>query len=380
MSVFDPLALGGKWLEDLTNQYTSYTHQTLAVGGYWTAQIVLNLPLVNAEDWYENGLGRQIKTYNHAGIVIWEGFVNQTTLNAGALSEVRGPLMDTANRASAIFSPLDVTVYPPVSGTTTVTTIAEDTTSQGLYGIIEKVISAGTTTQDNAEQARDVFINENKDPKTSGQVNLAPGSSQNAVVTLECIGNVNWLTAYIYNNTDTGFALLSDKLIDVIAADPNLYLSTSTVEIEANSFLTPAVENRNRFAWDIITELVALGNDTDDRRRLFGVYAGLTPRYETQPEVIAYHHRLADPLQAVTTPEGATVYPWDVQPGKWLFVPDFLVGRPQAESTDLGSDPRNIFVEGVTYTAPFSISISGEAAGGSLAQLLAKLTFTGGIL
>jgi len=279
-----------------------------------------------------------------------------------------------------VYSPLDVTVYPPVSGTTTVTTISEDTDSQGLYGIIEKVISAGTTTDDNAEQARDIFINENKAPKTSGQVNLTPGSSQNVVITLDCLGNINWLTAYIYNNTGTGYALLSDKIVDVITADPNSYLSTSEVEIEANSFLTPAVENRNRFAWDIITELVALGNDTDDRRRLFGVYADLISRYETQPEEIFYHHRLSDPAQAVTTPEGTVVYPWDVQPGKWLFVPDFLTGKPKPETSNLNDDPRTIFIEGITYTAPWSVSISGESGGGNLAQLLAKITYTGGLL
>jgi len=352
----------------------------LAVGGYWTAQIVLSLPLSEAEDWFENGLGRQIKTYNHSGLVIWEGFVNQITISAGALSEIRGPLMDVANRASAVYSPLDVSVYPPVTGTTTVNTISEDVDSQGLYGIIEKVISAGTTTDDNADQVRDIFLNENKNPKTSGQVNLAPGSSQNTVVTLDCLGNVNWLTAFIYNRTTTGYSLLSDKLVDILTADPNSYLATSTLEIEANSILTPAVENRNRFAWDIVTELVTLGNDTDDRRRLFGVYKDLISFYTTQPEEVEYHHRLSDPMQAVTTPEGTVVYPWDVQPGKWLFIPDFLTGRPLPAASGLGDDPRMVFIEGVTFTDPFSVSISGETGGGTLAQLLAKLTYTGGLL
>lgn len=380
LSVFNPLALGGTYLADLTNLYTSYTHKTLAVGGYWTAQIVLNLTLVEAEDWYENGLGRQIKTYNPAGVVIWEGFVNQVTLNAGALSQIRGPLMEVANRVSTVYSPLDVTVYPPVSGTTTVTTIAENTASQAQYGIIEKVVSAGTTTDENAEKVRDVFLNENRNPKTSGQVSLSLGSAQNTVITLDCIGNVNWLTAYIYNNASTAFELVSDKIIAIIAADPNSYLSASVNEIEENSFLTPAVENRNRFAWDILTELVSLGNDVNDTRRLFGVYADRVPYYTSQPKTIAYHHRLTDPAQAVTTPTGALVYPWDVQPGKWLHVPDFLIGRSFPASDNLADDPRNLFIESVDFTAPATISISGETAGGSLNQLLAKLTFTGGLL
>lgn len=151
-----------------------------------------------------------------------------------------------------------------------------------------------------------------------------------------------------------------------------------TTQIEENNFLTPKVENRNRFAFDILKELVALGNDTDDRRRLLGVYADLVARYETQSDEITYHHLLSDPLQAVTTPEGAIVYPWDVQPGKWLFVPDFLVGRATAASDDLGDDPRNLFIEGVTYTSPWGLSVSG-GSDDRLSQLLAKLTYTGGI-
>jgi len=379
VSVYEPLILGETFLFTLTNQYTGYSHEILANGGFWTANLNLNLSLLDAEDWYENGLGRRVTVYNAAGSVVWEGFVNQITLNAGTLSEIRGPLLDIGNRVSAIYTPLDVSVYPPVSGTTTVTTISEDTDSQGMYGIIEKVVSAGTTTQDNAEQVRDIFLAENKLPETSGDLSLSPGSGQNAAVTLECLGYIHWLGVYIYNSTTTGFDVVSDKLIDILAADPNGIISTNTNEIEANAFLTPAVEDRNRFAWDIIKELIALGNDTDDTRRLFGLYAERVARYNTQPQTIEYHHRLTDPAQRVTTPQGAIVYPWDVLPGKWLFVPDFLVGRPQ-DTSDLALDPRCKFVESVRYDAPWSISIGGEKGGGLLSQLLAKITFTGGLL
>jgi hypothetical protein len=376
ISVSQPLVVGNAFLFTLTNQYTSYSHEIMANGGYWTANLVLNLSLLDAEDWYENGLGRDITVYDMAGTVVWQGFVNQITLNAGALSEIRGPLLSIGNRVSAVYTPLDVSVYPPVSGTTTVTTIAEDTDSQAMYGIIEQVVSAGTTPQDNAEQVRDVYLEENKLPETSGQLSLNPGSGQNAAVTLELLGYIHWLEVYIYNSTGTGFDVISDKIIDILAADPNGIISTNYNEIEDNAFLTPVVEDRNRFAWDILTELIALGNDTDDTRRLFGVYADRIVKYNTQPQTIEYHHRLTDPAQRVTTPQGAIVYPWNVLPGKWLFVPDFLVGRP-AETSDVSLDPRNKFIESVSYSAPFSISLSGSKSD-SLPQILAKITYTGG--
>lgn len=361
----------------LTDQYTAYSHDIQANGGYWTANLTLNLALIEAEDWYERGLGRRVVISNPAGLTVWEGFVNQITINAGALSEVRGPLLDIGNRVSAVYSPLDVSTYPPVTGATTVTTIVEDATSQQLYGIIEQVVSAGTATDDNAEKVRDVFLEENRLPETSGQLSLTPGSGQNAAVTLDCLGYVHWLMVYIYNNTDTGFTTVSDKIEAILTADPNSVIATDFVQIEANSFLTPDVENRNRFAWDILKELVALGNDSDDTRRLFGIYANRIAHYITQPATVAYHHRLTAPDQRVTTPEGATVHPWDVLPGKWLFVTDFLVGRPQ--STDLHTDPRMKFLESVVYTAPYSLNLSG-AKNDTLSQLLAKITYTGGAL
>lgn len=363
---------------NLTQKVTSYAHETIAIGGYWTAQIVINLTLVQAEDWFENGLGRRIEVTNPAGVVVWEGFVNKVSVSAGALSEERGELVNVGNRDSAIYTPLDASVYPPVSGTTTVTTIAEDTTSQTAYGIWEKVVSAGTTPHDNAEQVRDVFLAENSLPMTSGALTINPGSAQPPVITLDCLGYIYWLGAYIYNNATSGYDLLSDKLIDVLAADPNGVISTNYNSIEDNAFLTPTMENENRFAWDVIKELVALGNDTDDLRRLFGVYAERIVRYETQPETITYYHRLTEQGQYVTTPDGEIIYPWDVQPGKWLFVPDFLVGLPP-DVIDLYNDPRAAFLESVRYSAPFNLDLSSGTSA-RLSQLLAKISYSGGLL
>lgn len=100
------------------------------------------------------------------------------------------------------------------------------------------------------------------------------------------------------------------------------------------------------------------------------------------PTAVEYLHRLGDPAQRVTTLENVTVYPWDVKPGKWLFVPDFLVGRARITATrpaELRRDPRNKFIESVRYTAPWGLDMSGGKTD-RLSQLLAKLTYNGGLL
>lgn len=382
LDAYEPIVKGGKFRAGLTKGYTAYNHEILAVGGYWTAQVTLTLPKRAAEKWFEEGLGVQVKVYNPQGQMVWEGFTNQVTLNAGALSEIRGPLLNIGNRVSATYAPLDVSVYPPVTGSTTVTTINEDTSSQALYGIIEKITSAGTTTDENAEKVRDVYLEEYAYPETSGELSLAPGNAQAAQVTLDLLGHVHWLTAYVYNDFTAGFSYLSDKIKALLTADPNGVISTDFRNVADNLFLTPTLETDNRFAWDILQELVALGNDSDDTRRLFGVYANRLAAYAAMPTTVAYLHKLSDRAQRVTTPDKVTVWPWDVKPGKWLFVPDFLVGKPRVSTSTpaaLRKDPRNKFLESVRYTAPYGLDLSGGKTD-KLSQLVAKINYTGGLL
>jgi hypothetical protein len=68
------------------------------------------------------------------------------------------------------------------------------------------------------------------------------------------------------------------------------------------------------------------------------------------------------------------VRPWLVRPGKWLFLNDFLVGKPV--STTLRSDPRNLFIEQVNYTLPYSLSLSGGRLT-QLGQVLSQISMGG---
>lgn len=371
-----PLCKTGGEQGNITRAITSYQQETLALGGYWTADIGFVASRKKAESWYAFGLGRQIKTYTKSGKV-WEGFVNQVQVNAGAVTETRGPLLDIGNRVAAIYTPKDFSVYPPVTGTETTTILVEDESSQNEFGIVEKLLSAGQCTDDTAEQLRDIFLQDNSWPKNTGPVSIQPGSSQNPSVTLNCLGNVHWLAAFVYEDTTAGYSYISDKLIAIRNAEPNGYFPVDNTHIIDNLFLV-ATADSGRYGLDIITELLNLGNDTDDNRRNFGVYDDLVMYYDTIPTQYEYKHRLSDPAQRVLNRGDKIVYPWAVRPGKWIFVPDFVPGFI-APNSNLRSDPRWKFLESVRYTAPYSLDLSGNQTD-RLSQALAKVNMNGGFL
>lgn len=373
----------------LGEKYSAYSHVTQADGGWWSAGLSLNGNLVDMEDWFERGLGRHIEVYNPALVQIWGGFVNKVTLSAGPLTATRGPLLDIANRVSVAYTPItDATTNPITTGDAAVTTIAENTASQTRYGIVEKVLDAGQLLHwiDTGppivnhfldEQYRDTYLAENAWPKTSEDLGI--GSTSEPRVELELLGYIHWLQAYIVDMVNIGdydaiYISYADpidtgKLQLVLGADPNGLFSTDYTQMDFNGILTSSYEDGTRDAWTIIKELVSMG-DANNNRMLFGVYGGQQVYYKAAPTTTIYQHRMTG-RDMVVEPFGGgmEIRPWDVQAGEWLFLPDFLAGRSQP--SDKRRDPRYLFIESVTFTAPYSVQIRGGALD-TLAQLTAK--------
>lgn len=351
----------------------TYSHTISALGGYDSALIKIVDTQIDLEDWLANGLMRHIEVYNPSLVKIWEGFVNQIDIILGGLSVTRGPLLQVSNNVALTYSTVDTTVSPPAIGMRATTAFNSDADSQALYGVLESVLSAGGISTTEATTVRDVFLNENKDPQTSQKLNISQGGG-GITLSLNCLGYSHLFKKYVYNQTaSTGTANLSDVLAAIITADPNSIFSTSTNKITANTLQVKQYLNDNAAAWSLIQGLVARG-DSSDNRYIFGIYNGRVPTYEAIPTDFEYQQRLSDPAQRVETPQGIEVKPWDVTAGKWLFVPDFLIG--QVQPTDLRLDPRMIFIESLTYTMPWGLSIQGGKTD-KLSQKLAKLGLGG---
>ena len=364
---------------NLISKIQSYSHEKDNEFGYKTISITLGDQRAKLDDWYENGIGRHIEVYNEAGEIIHAGFVNRVTLTSNAMQASRGPLIDICNRCSVMYTPItDTSVSPPLTGAEKSTIIADDVDSQFKYGIIEKVLSGGQLlddgTTDEAEDYRDRFLNENREPNT-GDKGLSIGNSGDTAIQLEILGYYAWLDLYIYSTITTGTIIVSNKIISAISSDPNGIFSTDYSFIETNNLLTAAYDNENNTAKTVIENLVSRGNDTDDNRRIFGVFERETIKYSTIPDEFEYYYSLSSRDQNIRVYNsgngGQIVRHWNIEPGKWLFISDFLPGR-FTDITNKKDDPRAMFIESISFSAPHGVSLNGVGIN-ELPQYLAKL-------
>lgn len=366
----------GELVGTIQDKVDAYSHTLGAFGGYLNASIGLLDTKEEIEDWFMHGVGRHIEVFNSEGDQIFEGFVNSLSGGFGPLSFEKGPLIDVANRVSVIYQLINRTVNPPIDGMQAVTASADDNTSKLAWGVWEKIFNGPGMSATEAIQVRDKFLNDRKEPESSR--NLSGGAAE-PHVTLSIFGYMHFLKAGIYNQTtNSGTITLATKLAAILddgGADPNGLFASTNASIEANAILVQRYENDNTVPLALIKGLVAQGEPTNDERTLFGVFQDRKVVYETMPSDVEYTRALSDKLQRVTTEGGVWVYPWDVKAGKWLEITDFLIG--EEDQDDLRLDPRMMFLEQVSYTAPWGLDLQGGKVS-TLAQRLAQLG-TGGV-
>lgn len=369
IGVFDPLAQGDAQIDNLTAAVTDYSHEISAFGGYWSARIRLDGRQVDLEDWYERGLDRRIVAYSPDGLVVWEGFVNSVRLTLGGLQKTIGPVLEIANNVRLIYS--FITTGGQDIGLRLTTADADDADSQARYGILEKVLSTGGVTSTNADQLRDMYLLERARPQRSDDFTIGGGGTG---VELDCAGYVRRLETYAYDDSALGVSAIETKIATVLDDDPNNILGSSNALLEASGLNVLSFDDDNRVAMNVIKELVQLGNSSADRM-LFGVYANRQSRYQAVVQQTDYAQSLGDTGQRIYTELGALIEPWYVLPGKWLRITDVLVGRAQ-DTTDLRDDPRFMFIETATFTAPDGIALRG-GKDSRLDQRLARLGLSG---
>lgn len=381
VSVFQPIIVPGtsynaegRFICHLASELSSYSHAIAAMGGYTEASIQFSVPFLSIQDWVNYGLGRHVAVKDHALCPVWEGFVNQIEITLGGLALTIGPLMAIGNRVRIVYSKIiDDTVDPPVVGSTEQGAIAEDDDSRTKYGTIEKVLSAGTCTTQEANDYRDAYLAHMAWPSASTM--LAVGRADVPTVRLDCQGYNAWLDAYVYETATTGTTTLSTKLLAVLAYCNDALFSTDYTHVDTNAYLTSAEEQDLPTALTVIQALTALG-DVSNNRWTFGIYDKRMAHYHVIPtlEQTAYRNRLTDKLQVIETMGGQPVYPWSVRPAQWLFLSDFIIGK--SALAGLYQDPRYMFIEEVRYTAPWELELNGQRAG-TLNQLVAKMGLGG---
>lgn len=372
IGVYQPVPLGGVHLETLTTTINSYGHTLLAFGGFDKASlsIVDTMPIL--QEWYENGLGRGIIAFDDKLQRVWEGFVNSVTLQQAGLRIQRGPLLNVANRIKAVYSSIDTSTTPPTLGVRKSTAWSDNLASQARYGIWPKVVSLAGVTDSNAASLRDTHLAQYSEVETNSQFSTSGGDAIS--LQIECLGYFHTLT-YPYNYTAAGGVTdLSIHLKRILAAAPNGWLSADMSKIANNTLQVSQWENDDKQASGLIKGLTAMG-DAAANRYLFGIYEGRQAQYGAVPTDWAYEIRLNNQRQTIFNRSGGEVEPWALRPGQWLFFSDFLPGR-QAQSANLRSDPRMLFIESVSYSMPYAVQVNGGKID-TLAQKLAQLGLAG---
>lgn len=349
-----------------------YTHTVAADGGYQTASFTLVVSRLEAEEWFENGLGRHVEVWGRGGgsKAAFYGFINEMDFALGNVTQRRGPLTDITNRCATQYTPyIDVTVLPAVTGVATINTFAEKTGSQDKYGIWETLLNGGTLIDslttggsgyDEAASQRDTYLEEYQWPFSSAP-SLTLYSQQEVRVTVHLAGYQEFIKRYLYDNVASGTTTYSARIQEVLAADVNGLFSADYTQLATNASVTSTEENGYSTGQAVIDELLKRGDVTgmrymfrvDDKIR--GVYAGV-------PSIPAYEHHVAEDNRIFAYGGGAEVMPWEVEPGQWMFLTNYLVGREQPTS-ELRKDPRYIFIESCQFSAPNALTVTGTRLG-----------------
>lgn len=379
----DPLWRGGENAVNISNIMDNYRHNVLVDGGFWSASFNVGGDMGIAEDWLAEGLGKHLEVRNGSLTVIWEGFVNEVVVSLGRLEMTMGPILDVANSVDLVYSTVDTSGGGrPRVGVRANTGIVQDLDSQSRWGVRTKILSSGGVNVDIAPQIRDLFIQENAQPPKTQRFS-SKGTAETKI-TVNCLGYYHWLD-YVYDQmVVTGDRDASEKILDILSGtdaetslpyNPNsAWLPWDTFYVEAtNTTQVKAWEEKHKLAKDLIDGVVVVG-DASLNRWTFGIYENRRAYYRAAPTRVEYLQYLTGNAGTVLDADRNEVYPWDMRPGRWMLFPDFMTTR--RHSTDLRSDPRAMFIEGIDFTAPYTMTASAGPTA-RLDQMLGQLGLSG---
>lgn len=376
IQISDPLFTDSQWAkgnfrENVAHRLAEWQQDTAADGGYLTATLTLTGTQEYIEEWLSNGLGRHVEIYDDGFQLVWEGFVNQITGNLGPDQITIGPLSDVANRVLVAYTVIENgTVNPPVIGSNKRTTFAEDAGSKSRYGTRERIVNGGNLLDDTsyqtpgneAEQVRGAFLGVSKKPQANR--GLAVGGADQVSVTLECVGYHDMLNCYYYEPVAGGYTTYTDKIKAILAATPNAIFSADQSLIETNASLTMAADE-GRLAREVIAEISRQG-DASLNRWIWGFTSGRRFYYRSVSKVYTYLLKGGNVFDLT----GRQIYPWQIRAGVWAYAQNSQREVGAGSIVD-EADPFSMFIESVSFTLPYSATLT-SARVSTLLQLLAQ--------
>lgn len=370
--VYDPIVQSGGGFVKTIPDVSNYGHTITATVGFESAEITFPALVSDVKEWYDRGLMRDIKVFDDGGILIFNGFVNSMSIRYAVRTIEYGPATDIANRVAVVYTPIYTgsVTQPPVKGGQTVTAVANNTASQTRFGIFYRLVNAGDCTDAQALDIRDAYLadmaypqkNETLDVNGTGEISIS----------LKISGYASLLSLTPYTNTSPASVTYSAFIPLLLAADPNTYFSTSTDKIQTNAGSMSRYQDGTKNILDIIKGICGLG-DASDNRWTFGIYENRIAYYAVVPSVAEYSYKLSEGIRSLDRyPDSIELKPWAIRPAKWLKYLDFGIRERFLSPTNIRSDPQTVFIESVSFRAPFSLTINGGRVN-SVSQKIARL-------
>lgn len=356
----------------------SYSHVLRAMGGFWSSKFTLEVDKLgkeNLEDYLLNGLMRDVSSYGPNGDLAFNGYINKVVYKTPG-GTITTTLEDMANKVWARYLTAN-------DGLPKQTTPVTDAVSQGLYGIKEEVLSGGVIpTAANATQAAQVYLDQYSNPaRPRFRIKQAREAARDRGISLDifCKGYIQTLFWRRYNQVaTTGLQDANDQLQDIVDAVGEFVAST---KLEANTIQVGRVYDMDIPALDAIFGVTRMSN-ASNKRFIIGMYEDRRLVYKqgrdlaADPTLLKYGFRISgNELLVRNLQSSEFVNPALIRPDDWLRVEDVFPTQSPAE-LDPTKDPQVTYLENLTYSEPFGLSVQGTRAA-TADNLLARSGFGG---
>ena len=341
--------------------------------GYDKASASIPADIDACADWLVNGIGRDIVVYSPHTDVMFECFVNKVSVSHGRMSLIIGPLLDVVNSADIAHSVLDTSTGSHVEGSLRISSLVFDSVSVGKLGTLyNRVNGGGAMTVAEADQVLNMYVQENKNPKTDHNLNF--GSSEQLYLSIDMLGYSHMASRYSYTNTGTGTIAATAKIQAILAAHPGSIFSTSYSRMVSNPMLVKVNETGEAKALSLIHDVVRRG-DSSYRPYVFGIYAGRKAVYRpVSTSTIDYTQHGFDSDRVIYNAQGDIVQPWDIEVGRILHSLDFL--SSYSPLSRIRDEARSTLISKVSFSIPYDFNISGDVVK-FLPQKLARMGLGG---
>ncbi len=356
INIFQRPAIGGMSGAFLASyRATQYKHRIVARGGFDTASCALVVPRAEAEWVFEQLIGCVVRVHVDNPVVpIWEGYISSIGYAVGGQTLVRS--LD--NMMNAVTVQFDNAASATVN--TTSTTTANNTVSQGLYGVKEGRIEAGV--HHNANQTHKTALRDTMLAYAYPQTTTAVGGGA-TIITLEMRGLADFALGWrVYENTadvlETASAMFTLLTVQGAIRSGNVGLVAETAASHPSTFGLDIVTNAGfsisrksqsgQTYRQFIDSIVEAGSGAQQWVWGIGAYDINTGTrrvyYRPASTAVQYTVNALRDVGRVRNLLGQPVRGWNVRPDAGIRINDILVGFNQS-----GDDPRTGYIEAVEY-------------------------------